>query len=175
MDTPKNLPEKQTSVEAAEGMQERIETLEGISKEFNEQILPAIRAHENVASVVFDKKKGYDEDQKNGALINLVAKLGSFQDRLMATHKLFAPESSGIRGIGGILAAVQDLKKCLAAAPDIRYSREEQIKKYEGEENIPGGKSVDTWEYTKKAMDTLQSIMSGVSTATSFIKLEKYN
>lgn len=156
------------SNESFESLQERVEVLQGVIDEFDSEVDRALKDFEQTACVRFSTEKGYDDSLKLKNHTNLVSKLAGFEAHLKSLVNLFETKDGG-DGLNILWNSVSTLREQLAVAPDIRYSKEAQIEKYGGEENIPGEKALDNFEHTQELIIALRAEIKGISGALRFM------
>ena len=159
--------------ESKEAVQERIDVLKDVVEEFQKNVRPAITDWENKTRVEFQKEGGYDNEQKNGALANLLTRLVTFDTHVQAMYQLFEVSGGG-EGLNYILGQIRNVKERLQAAPDVRYSKDAQVETFGGDKkNIPGEKVLDTYEETVKVIDALKHEIAGIASALAFMTPKK--
>jgi len=163
---------KKDANESFESMQERMEVLKGIVEEFKSEVSRDLYDFEKSAKTTFSLENGYDDSLKLQKLTNIVSKLSVFQSHVHAIMQLF-DKKDGAMGLNFLWSSLDDLIDQLSIAPDIRYSREAQIEKYNGKENVPAEKVLDTFEHTQELIISLRNEIKGIDTALNFMNPEK--
>ncbi|MFA7193465.1 MAG: hypothetical protein WC087_00925 [Candidatus Paceibacterota bacterium] len=158
--------------ESFESLNERIEVLEGITKEFEKEVAPALHQFEMTSPHNYTDGNVYSDMIHRKAFAELLKKLSAFEVNVKSIFELFE-QTGGGAGLNNLYASIIKMQERLIAAPDVRYNREAQIESYGGKENVPAGGSLDTFEETQKTALGLKGEMRGIEMALTFLSPEK--
>ena len=139
-----------------ETMVERSEALYDLLDDFRP-------AREKIEKYIALNKNNLASDaERRKALLELTSELTRFEEAILAMPEELVGKD-GIR-FGYLVLYIRDAQERLIAAPDITHS-EEKI-----EDTVSQlAKRVNSWEYTKRTLERLDSIVLGMDFAYGFI------
>ncbi len=157
-----NTPEKSNEYETQES---KIELISTLLEHFDGNIRPKLEQYLQISNITFSEEGLYNEDTQRAALLNInseLSKVKGTMSSLLKENELLIPS------IGIIFGKLDQVEKLLAEAPDTRFSRANLIEKFNGKENIPGGRA--DYERTRESIIELRAMFSGLRVAVTLLK-----
>ena len=155
----------ETQENSLENKDSNIEFLTTMVEYYKTDLYPKIHEYLQVSKIIFDDDASYNADLQRAALLKLTSELALLTAQVKAE---LAENEELISSLGVLYSQLDLITKNLAQAPDTRYSEEGLVKKFNGEKNIPAGRT--SYEDTRESVLDLMSIFKGIELATKMLK-----